>query len=203
MKVKLWSALLIISIGLLAHSLIAQKISGPGIVCKNETNLVYTAPIISGATYAWVVPKEASLIYGQGSNIIIVNWGSKKGSIEVVIRTVNGVTRNTLKIKIGECSASITANKFENDSLSVGTSTIHPNPFTVEFTAEFWSETADDLGTLLLFDASGVLKKKQDIQVMEGKNEIQVDVPPLLPGKYVVYIYYGSTVQKVRAIRGQ
>jgi hypothetical protein len=196
---KLLLLMMVVPLWLFAQPAVWQNISGPSTVCKYETNLVYTVLFVKGVTYTWVVPKEANILYGQGSNIIIINWGSKKGSIDVAMHQAGEVEKKaTLKIKIGECSAVAAVDTPEAGMTSAR---IYPNPFTEQFTVEFWSENENDLATLLVLDSNGVLKLSQELKVIEGKNVVQVTPPALLPGKYVVYIHYGAVVQKVRAIR--
>lgn len=58
-------------------------ISGTTPVCPNATNVVYTVNNTVGSTYNWTVPAGATIVSGQGTNSIIVNWGTTAGNITV------------------------------------------------------------------------------------------------------------------------
>jgi PKD-like domain/Secretion system C-terminal sorting domain/SprB repeat/GEVED domain len=53
------------------------NIIGPTIVCSGSSNITFTVPTIGGATnYQWSLPANASIVFGQGSNSVIVNFAS-------------------------------------------------------------------------------------------------------------------------------
>ncbi|MCK9218502.1 MAG: T9SS type A sorting domain-containing protein [Bacteroidales bacterium] len=62
----------------------AGPISGPGTICTNATGLVYTIGSIANATgYVWTVPSGATIISGQNTTSITVNFGSNSGNVSV------------------------------------------------------------------------------------------------------------------------
>lgn len=78
-------------------------ISGAIQVAQNVTNIVYSVVNTSGSTYAWTVPVGASIVSGQGSNSILVNFGTSSGSISVE-ETTSGSCKNdiaTLYVTVG------------------------------------------------------------------------------------------------------
>ncbi len=53
----------------------AGLISGTTDVCQNSQNVKYSVPVISGATsYEWVVPAGVSIVSGQNTREIVVNY---------------------------------------------------------------------------------------------------------------------------------
>ena len=57
-------------------------ITGTGSVCAHATNLVFSVPLVLNVTsYVWTVPSDATIIAGQGSNSITVNFGVNSGTI--------------------------------------------------------------------------------------------------------------------------
>ncbi len=57
-------------------------ITGTGSVCAHATNLVFSVPFVLNVTsYVWTVPSDATIIAGQGSNSITVNFGVNSGTI--------------------------------------------------------------------------------------------------------------------------
>lgn len=68
----------------------ALVITGPSEVCELATDVVFTVPSFPNITYAWSVPPGASIILGQGSDEIHVNFGSVAGDVVVTPSTTNG-----------------------------------------------------------------------------------------------------------------
>ena len=69
-----------------AYQLIEDfEIVGATEVLPNTTNVTYTAPIFPNATYDWYIPSCATIISGQGTNQITIDWGADNGDLEVVI----------------------------------------------------------------------------------------------------------------------
>ncbi|MFL5753898.1 MAG: PKD domain-containing protein [Bacteroidia bacterium] len=60
-----------------------SPISGTSPVCQNATAITYSVTNTAGSTYNWTIPAGATLISGQGTNLITVNWGATGGSISV------------------------------------------------------------------------------------------------------------------------
>jgi hypothetical protein len=60
-------------------------ISGPTDVCEGQTGAVYSVTPVAGATYNWTVPAGATIVSGQGTSSITVNFGSNGGQVCVTI----------------------------------------------------------------------------------------------------------------------
>ncbi|HEY8401274.1 MAG TPA: 6-bladed beta-propeller [Cytophagaceae bacterium] len=66
-------------------------ISGPTIICPNESNLTYKViNQAQDATYNWKVPSDAIIISGQGTPEINVKWGSQSDAVTVYETTSCG-----------------------------------------------------------------------------------------------------------------
>ncbi len=59
------------------------SISGPITVTYSQSNIVFSVPYHSGSTYQWSFPAGVTIISGQGTNQITVNWGNTSGFITV------------------------------------------------------------------------------------------------------------------------
>jgi len=58
------------------------SISGSTLVCPNVTGVMYVASAVAGATgYNWLIPDGAVIEYGQGSNVLVVDFDTIGGSI--------------------------------------------------------------------------------------------------------------------------
>jgi beta-glucanase (GH16 family) len=58
-----------------------NTITGDVKVYNNETGKIYSIGDIPGAGYNWWVPTGASIVSGQGTNSITVNWGTAGGDV--------------------------------------------------------------------------------------------------------------------------
>ena len=58
-------------------------ISGVIQVAQNATNVAYSVVNTTGSAYAWTVPSGATVVSGQGTNSIVVNFGLSSGVIAV------------------------------------------------------------------------------------------------------------------------
>jgi beta-glucanase (GH16 family) len=67
------------------------SISGPTNTLANQTN-IYTIENIQGVTYNWTVPAGATIVSGNGTNSITVNWGNTAGNVSVGITSINNCT---------------------------------------------------------------------------------------------------------------
>lgn len=60
-------------------------VDGPANVSPNAAGLVFKTQNIVGATYHWTVPGGANIVSGDGTNQIVVNWGTSAGDVQVEI----------------------------------------------------------------------------------------------------------------------
>ena len=66
-------------------------ISGDATPCKNSTNKVYSvSPVSNAISYTWTVPNGASIISGQGTNSITVNFDTVSGTVCVTANSACG-----------------------------------------------------------------------------------------------------------------
>ena len=61
-----------------------SSISGPSTICANQTGVVFSvSPTPATWSYLWTVPATASIVTGQGSTSITVNFGAAGGNVNV------------------------------------------------------------------------------------------------------------------------
>jgi hypothetical protein len=60
-----------------------SDISGPASISPNQQNVTYTVTNNSGSTYTWTVPAGATIVSGQGTNSIVVSFGTTGGTVTV------------------------------------------------------------------------------------------------------------------------
>jgi beta-glucanase (GH16 family) len=78
------------------------KISGPSHAFPNEEGLIFSLPDIDGASFNWTVPQDASIINGQGTKQIQVNWGTQPGKVkcEVIHPQAGGSYEKDVSVSI-------------------------------------------------------------------------------------------------------
>ena len=60
------------------------SITGPVTACANQQNVAYSTPINSTATsYSWTVPSGALVTAGQGTNSMVMKFGTAGGNVKV------------------------------------------------------------------------------------------------------------------------
>ena len=78
------SAVSNVAVTVLPAPTVPGTISGPTSVCENSTGIVYTVPTVLGATsYTWTAPIGGTVVSGQGTNMVVVDFGTTSGDIQV------------------------------------------------------------------------------------------------------------------------
>jgi hypothetical protein len=78
------SAVSNVAVTVLPAPTVPGTISGPTSVCENETGVVYTVPTILGATsYTWTAPIGGTIVSGQGTNMVVIDFGTTTDDIQV------------------------------------------------------------------------------------------------------------------------
>lgn len=92
----------------------ATTITGAAIVCQAQNSVLYEAAAIATATgYTWTVPNGATIVSGQGTRFIQVNYGANAVSGNVSVFGYNScgngtVTNKAITVKTPPLNASVT-----------------------------------------------------------------------------------------------
>jgi hypothetical protein len=167
-------------------------VTGPSAVCAGQQNIQYTVAAVTGAnSYVWTVPSTATLVSGQGSNSIIVNWGSVTGSVNVkALRNCSGLsTAKTYPVSVNCRQA-----EFASNDISINN--LYPNPNHGAFTLEIKSTVTTD-AQFVLTDVSGRIV----LQTQENINEGVTNYPMSFKAESGTYILKVITSTGVSAIR--
>jgi hypothetical protein len=121
-----------------------SNVSGPTSVTANQTSVTYSVSNQTGMTYTWSVPAGATIVSGQGTHSIVVNFGTASGNVSLLEKNTGGQT-STLSLPV-----------------SVGTTTpifvptvessikIYPNPCAEKITIELNESTQTDISITLI-----------------------------------------------------
>ncbi|GAA3620719.1 family 16 glycosylhydrolase [Flavivirga jejuensis] len=70
-------------------SVFNTQLIGDNKVYEGETDKAYSITATSGASYNWSVPNGATIISGQGTSSILVDWGTTGGDVKVLVNIPN------------------------------------------------------------------------------------------------------------------
>jgi beta-glucanase (GH16 family) len=105
------------------------SIRGERVVANQATNAVYNVDKLpSGTNVSWTVPSDASIASGQGTNELVVNFGSTSGNVTATFDVGNG-----------------------NESIAIDV-TVEPS-----YSKEFSFENFDEAGSATFFSSDGTL----------------------------------------------
>lgn len=87
-------------------------ITGPTSVCPNQVGVAYSVSSDPNASsYSWTVPTGASITSGQGTNSIVIDFGSSSGNVSVTASNVCGTSSSqSQSIAVQSADASFTVN---------------------------------------------------------------------------------------------
>ncbi|MEQ8702918.1 MAG: family 16 glycosylhydrolase [Phaeodactylibacter sp.] len=71
---------------------VTPTLSGPETVTESQIGVTYTFPQTSAGAFTWEVPANASIVSGQDSNEIVVDWGCDPGEVVVTFNSTCGET---------------------------------------------------------------------------------------------------------------
>ncbi len=77
--------------------LVTSVIAGNSNVCAGQSGGIYSVDTHSGSNYNWSVPSGSILVSGQGTNSIIVNFGTTSGNISVTENNGTCVAASVVK----------------------------------------------------------------------------------------------------------
>ncbi|MES2621974.1 MAG: MopE-related protein, partial [Bacteroidota bacterium] len=179
-----------------------QSISGLTVVCKNATGLVYSTPLVSGVTaYNWSVT-NATIMSGQGTNTIIVNWSNKNGKVKVSLTNNCGTSQEEfLNVSAANCNAKQNADdeeSAENENTEFRVK-VYPNPFSDVFHLNVSGLEEENL-SIRIYDILG--------QLIESRISIpfESDITfgtTLAKGVYLLEVNQGDKVQVIRIVKSE
>jgi hypothetical protein len=157
------------------------SITGPSSVCSGQVGVAFSTPAVGTNTFTWTVPTSTTLVSGQGTTDISVNWGTTAGTVFVKANNACGSSTNRSKtVSIAACMAE--ADNSEDEEFRAfdfaPSLVVYPNPNTGQFIMR-----SDVKGTYQLINSLG-----QMIQTFQlnADNNYQVEVSGLSTGFYMI-----------------
>lgn len=164
----------------------------------SSCNQTFSIPATVGASsYTWTVPTGATIVSGQNTNSVVVNYGTLTGNqtIKVAAANICGVSTAVKSVTLtrGNCP---TAKESEANSLLVNEVKLYPNPANNVFNVEL-NASADAQMEMTVYSMNGSLVSSKNIQLIEGNNTITEDISYLSNGIYFVKFNNTSTNEMI------
>ncbi|HRC33745.1 MAG TPA: T9SS type A sorting domain-containing protein, partial [Bacteroidia bacterium] len=166
-------------------------IIGSNTTCMFQTGVVYSvAPVVGAASYTWTVVPGSSIVSGQGTTSIVVNWGNING---VISCKANNLCGSGLS---GTLPVSFTC-KEDGSAFDISELSLYPNPTDNLATLDF-DAFVDGNATLIITDMVGRVVSTENFDVTEGNNKRTIDVNQFAKGTYLVKVSCEGSTRIVR-----
>ena len=125
-------------------------------------------PVLGAVVYTWTVPSGASIVSGQGSASVVVNYGALAGSQTIKVITTNacGVSSaiKSVSLTSGNCSAA----KLVKETVSEFKVIAYPNPSSSVFNLEIPASINGKSTEIMVYDMIGKLIEQREVQPTEN-----------------------------------
>ena len=175
---------------------IPASITGPTSACFNGQNINYSCSNSTGATsYTWTIPAGASLVSGQGTNAIMLNFASTVGNVLALkVKASNACgtsTNKTLNITMLSCP------RIGNDEKSE--ILLYPNPAKDELTVSWITDAEEDLQVTCI-DILGQQLMSKNYESSEVASGIKINTSTFSSGVYFIRVVQGDVVRTRRFV---
>jgi hypothetical protein len=158
-------------------------------VSCNADAEVYQVIGDANSSFLWTVPVGATIVNGQGTNAIIINFNGNFGIISVVETNELGCEGGVMEIEV---NCNLSTNDKEKDLLLQ----VYPNPTNGLVKIEGLSEISGDK-TIRVYDATGRLVHTQ----MSIQDKAQIELNPFAPGVYWISIHWKEGHAQFRVVK--
>ncbi|MBL7927845.1 MAG: sulfatase-like hydrolase/transferase [Bacteroidia bacterium] len=167
------------------------QIFGPNSVCANQTQVSYHIDSIPGATgYLWTKPSGATIVYGQGTDSIVLNFKTHADYLRVQAQNACGTGLNkSLFIDIN-C-------RKQNEIIGIENLQVYPNPISNVFSLNFHAPIAGNV-SLKITDVLGSTVLSQNKLANAGYNTYSYRVTNLNTGLYFLTIVANGTIKTIK-----
>lgn len=171
---------------------IPGNITGPVSVCANQQNVSYSVLPVAGATsYLWTKPSGSTIVSGQGTNSILLNFKTNSDNLRVQTINACGTSLNR--------SIFITINCRENsDGFQFEDLQVFPNPTNDVLNISF-NSNSDAAYKLTVSDVLGQIAYTEQGNAKSDFNLTSINLNKLIKGIYFLTFEMGGdkTVMKI------
>jgi len=160
---------------------------GPTSVTAGQTSVIYSVQKRprTGLLYTWHVPGGSTIISGQGTNAITVNFGTRSGYINIYESNECGASpTGRVYVTVSAPLSAQAANAFAGKEHF----TVYPNPTTSTATISFDQLAQGSKYEIRVTDIMGKIIMKQSAIANSGQNIRQLDLSNYPSGIYIVTV---------------
>lgn len=144
----------------------------------------YSVTATAGSSYNWTVT-GGTILSGQGSNQISVNFPSSGGTVSVIETNIAGCIGTAQNLSVN-CLTNLQDITFENINFN-----LYPNPNNGVFNLVTESNS-QVMGQLIIYDTKGQLLYQESLLIEEGKKSMNIDLSSISKGLYFVKVQAGT-----------
>ncbi len=178
----------------------STAITGPIMVLPNQTGVVYSVPQRTGITYYWMIPDHATIVSGQGTNSIVVDFGTNAITPAANLRTAINAAISVKETDANAVSSTLTL------QLSITTDTeasklasslvVYPIPADNECYMEF-KDSFSSQSSYTLLDSKGIVIFSGVINDAKTK----IDMQSMPSGIYLLLVKMEDGIASKRIIK--
>ncbi|MFN8416895.1 MAG: glycosyl hydrolase family 8 [Cytophagaceae bacterium] len=171
----------------------STSMTGPATVTSGQNSVTYSVPDQSGMTYTWTVPPGATIVSGQGTSSIVVDFGSSTSGSVTVTETNQANQSNSISKTITVSTATSVRPESENGLVS-----LYPNP--TEGVVTLKNKGAGSIESIqyVLIDAKGVKVAEGQVDYLDNGVEIHL---PVASGVYLMMITIADKHQVITVVK--
>ncbi len=172
------------------------SVTGSATVCSGSQGISYTTASIAGLTYTWTVPTGATIESGQGTNTIIVNWGSTQGNVSVKANNACGSSSTrTFAVTLTACrEMAEISNENVMEALSIE---LYPNPGQGEFNLKL--NGLNEVANVRIFTLTGQIV--QQFQVSANSQLVPFYLNDQADGIYLLRFETATEVKEIKVVK--
>ena len=158
----------------------------------------FSTPEVTGsAIYTWTVPTGATIVSGQNTNTVVVNYGALRTAQTIKVKVTNGCGLSSaiksVALTYSACSPSSIANNATTEETSkVSVTEMYPNPTTDTFNVELTATKSGSV-SVAVYSFDGLIVSSKNIQLSEGNNVLNENLSSQRSGIYIVKITNETT----------
>jgi hypothetical protein len=169
-------------------------ISGPNSMCPGDIK-TYTVAAVPGAlSYTWTKVAGSTILSGQGTTTVTIQWGSVGGLIKCAANNVCGASINGTYSVSKVCTTKIAGSDLDFTEIK-----LYPNPASTSATLQF-DALKEGKALLTVYDIVGQQVLNKTINVLSGDNQFVLDLNTLPKGIYNVRLDYNGMVRNQKLV---
>jgi hypothetical protein len=173
----------------------ALGIATPSSYTRATPVQVTIAPLAGAVSYNWsLLPAGASIINGQGTNSVLVDFSgvlASLSSVKLSVTATNACGVNTA-IKAITLSNAAAGARMRQDALAVSVTEVYPNPVSSDFNIDVTASTAGTLEISIYSLDGTIMVSPKTVQLQEGANTISENISNLNSGIYILQLVNSS-----------